>query len=75
MLSLKVRAIGSSCGVILPKEALQHLHLKEGDEVFLVETPDGYEMRPYDSEFHRQMEIAEKVMKRYKNALRELSDC
>ena len=75
MLSLKIMAIGSSCGVILPKDVLQRFHLKEGDEIFLLETPHGYELTPYNPEFHRQIEIVEKGMKRYKNALRELSDC
>ena len=44
-----------------------------GDAVYLTETPDGYRISPYDPEFVRQMELAEKGMKKYRNALRELA--
>ena len=49
MLSLKVTTIGSSAGVILPKEALAHLKVRKGDTVYLTEAPDGsYRLTPYD---------------------------
>ena len=35
MLELKVRRIGSSLGVILPKKALDAAGLKEGDELLI----------------------------------------
>ena len=73
MVKLKIRAVGTSAGVILPKEALTHLGVREGDELFLVETPSGYEVTPYDPEFEKQVEIAEQGMSLYKNALRELA--
>ena len=47
--------------------------VKEGDAVYLTETPDGYHISPYDPEFSRQMELAKKGMKKYRNALRELA--
>jgi hypothetical protein len=47
--------------------------VKENDAVYLTETPDGYRISPYDPEFARQMELAEKGMKKYRNALRELA--
>ena len=73
MVKLKVRKIGTSAGVILPKEALKHLGVAEGDTIFLVESPNGYEVTPYDPEFEEQLEIARKGMKNYKNTLRELA--
>ena len=73
MVKLKVRAVGSSAGVILPKEALSHLGVTEGDELFLVETSNGYEVTAYDPEFEKQLESARKVMGQYKNTLRELA--
>src|SRR5690348_13993400 len=39
--SLKLRAIGNSVGVILPKELLTRLNLNEGDTVYAVDMPDG----------------------------------
>jgi putative addiction module antidote len=73
MLALKVTTIGSSAGVVLPKEALARLRVKKGDRLFLVETPNGYELVPYDPEFRQQMEAAEEGMHRYRNALRQLA--
>ena len=73
MVKLKVRAVGSSAGVILPKDALSHLGVQEGDELFLVETPNGYEVTPYDPEFEAQLESARKGMAAYRNTLKELA--
>lgn len=73
MLKLKVRAVGTSAGVILPKDALAHLGVHEGDDLFLVETPHGFELTRYDPDFERQLESARKGMDAYKNTLRELA--
>ena len=37
MLELKVRKIGNSLGVVLPKEAVSRLRAGEGDRLFLIE--------------------------------------
>ena len=73
MLKLKIRPVGTSSGVILPEDALKRLGVDEGDELFLVETPSGYEVTPYDPEFEAQLEIARTGMKAYRNTLRELA--
>jgi putative addiction module antidote len=74
MLNLKLRKIGNSYGVVLPKEVLGRLRLTEGDRLFLTETPDGgYRLTPYDPEFERQIELAEEGMARYRNTLRALA--
>ena len=73
MVKLKIRSVGTSAGVILPKDALTHLGVREGDELFLIETPNGYEVTPYDPEFEKQLESARKGMDAYKHTLRELA--
>ena len=73
MLKVKVTQIGNSAGVVLPKEALKKLDVSRGDELYLVETPEGLMLTPYDQAFETQMEAAEKVMKRYRNALHRLA--
>jgi putative addiction module antidote len=40
VLDLKLRKIGNSVGVVLPKEALTHLKVAEGDTLTLTETSD-----------------------------------
>ncbi len=73
VVTVKVRKVGTSAGVILPKEALNHLGVKEGDSLFLIESADGYEVTPYDPEFAKQVEIAQDGIKAYRNTLRELA--
>ena len=73
MVQLTVRKVGNSLGVTLPVEAARALHVREGDKLFLIETPDGYRITSYDPEFGAAMEIGENFMHRYKNALRDLA--
>ena len=73
MLKLKITTIGSSAGVILPKEVLARLKVEKGDQIALTETKDGYALSPYDPEFEKAMDAGRKVMRRYRNALRELA--
>jgi len=73
MLKLKLTTVGSSVGVILPKEALSRLKVGKGDSIFLSEEKDGFRVTPYDPEFEKAMESARKVMKSRRNALRELA--
>jgi putative addiction module antidote len=73
MLALKLTSIGNSIGVVLPKEAMSRLKVEKGDVLYLTETPDGYRITPYDPGFETQMEAARKVMRKRRNALRELA--
>lgn len=70
----KVRRIGNSLGIVLPKEALHTLKVGEGDVVYLTEAPQGsLQMTPDRPGFQTIMELAEDGMNRYRNALRELA--
>ena len=74
MLNLKVRKVGNSLSVILPKEAAARLKVREGDSLFLTEGPErGYLITPYDPDFEKKMEKAEEIMGRYRNTLRALA--
>jgi putative addiction module antidote len=73
MLKLKLTTIGSSVGVVLPKQALSRLKVGKGDVIFLTEEKDGFRVTPFDPEFEKAMESARKVMKRRRNALRDLA--
>ncbi len=71
---LKLRAIGNSTGVVLPKEILEKLRVKQGDELMVLETPDGITLTSYDPEFARQMEAAERIMRDDRDLLRKLAE-
>jgi putative addiction module antidote len=70
---LKLTAIGNSVGLILPKEVLARLGVGKGDVLSGNVTQNALELRAVDPEFEEEMAAAEKVMQRYKNALRELA--
>ena len=73
-LELKLRKIGNSVGVVLPKEALAKLESNEGDTLILSDTPGGgFRVTPNKSDFAEQMSVAEDIAKRYRNTLRELA--
>ena len=72
-MQLKVRKVGNSLGVILPRDVIARLKVADGDTLNLTEGPDDYRLSAYDPTFARQLEAGEKVMKRYRNALRELA--
>jgi len=73
-IELKLRKIGNSLGVVLPKEALAHLKVEEGQPIYLTEAPDGgYRVTSGDPEFARKMAVVDSLNRRYRNALRELA--
>jgi putative addiction module antidote len=71
--TLKVRRVGNSLGVVLPKEVLAKLRVGEGDELTVIDTPDGVALQHFDAELQEQIDAARRAMKRYRNALRELA--
>jgi putative addiction module antidote len=74
MTSLKLTTIGNSTGVVLPKEILQRLRVDRGDVLYVIETPQGIELTPYNPEFAGQMEVAERVMREDRDVLRKLAE-
>ena len=74
MTILKLTAIGTSTGVVIPKEMLARMNVAKGDQLFAVEAPDGsYRLTPYDPAFAEKMEKAEDIMRRYRNTLHVLA--
>lgn len=70
----KVRKIGNSLGIVLPKEALQALKVEEGATVYLTEAPNcSLNINPEQPRFEEIMRVAEEGMNAYRNTLRELA--
>ena len=73
-MKLEIKKIGNSTGLILPKELLARLNFGRGDWVSVTEMADGsLQLRRSDPVFDKGMEIAEKAMDTYRNALEELA--
>ena len=70
----KVRRIGNSYGIVLPKEALQALKVEEGASLYLTEAPNNtLNINPERPGFDEIMQVAEEGMQRYRNTMRELA--
>jgi len=70
----KIRKIGNSLGIILPKEVLQQLNAGEGMSLYLTESPDGaVRVSRQDPDFAEKARMADDIIQRYPNALSELA--
>jgi putative addiction module antidote len=70
---VKIRKIGNSLGVTI-SEQVREMGLEEGDMLFVVKTPNGIELTPYDPDFEEAMEDAREFMRAYPNAMKALSE-
>lgn len=74
MHSLKLMAIGTSIGVVIPKDMLARLNVATGDTLYVTETPDGgYHLTAFDPSFAEKMDKADAIMRRYRNTLNVLA--
>ena len=70
---VKLTQIGNSVGLILPKEALSAMQVEKGDTLTFTSAPDGFRVTPFDLDKTSQFEVMRHVMKKRRNALRELA--
>ena len=74
IIELKLRKIGNSVGVIIPKEALARLNADEGDTMYLTESTDGgFRITAANPDFARKIKVAGSLSRRYRHALKELA--
>ncbi|MGO8675316.1 MAG: AbrB/MazE/SpoVT family DNA-binding domain-containing protein [Limisphaerales bacterium] len=75
VLEPKLRKVGNSTGLVLPKQALARLNADEGDAVYLTETTDGgFRLTAGNPEFAGKMRVAERLGRKYRHALKELAE-
>ncbi len=71
---LQIKKIGNSLGLILPKELLARLKLKEGDKFYVVEqTERGIKLSPYDPKHSKAMDIARRSFRKYADTYKALA--
>lgn len=70
---VKLRKVGNSIGITLPKEALAQLRMTEGDEVS-VQVIDGRLIVSNESpEFERELQALEESIHEFRDTYRELA--
>jgi putative addiction module antidote len=71
---LQIKKVGNSLGLILPKELLARLKLKEGDKFYIVEqTERGIKLSPYDPKHAEAMEFARRSFRKYADTYKALA--
>ncbi len=73
MHKLKLTTIGSSTGAIFSKDMLARMKVQKGDELFVVETPEGYLLTPYDPSIESQLDAGRAFMKTYRDTFKALA--
>ena len=71
--TVKLRKIGNSLGLILPKEVADQMHVAEGDTLYVVTDTNGTHLTPYDPNFDQAMKAFGETRRSYRNALRALA--
>ena len=60
-MKIEIKKIGNSDGLLLPRELMQRLDLKRGQQLHITELAGGgFQAMPYDPDFERTMEIADR---------------
>jgi putative addiction module antidote len=73
-MKIEIKRIGNSDGLILPRELMQRLDLKRGQQLHIVELAGGgFQVLPYDPDFEKTMKIADEVMDEYRDTLAALA--
>jgi putative addiction module antidote len=71
---IEVKKIGNSDGLILPRELMQRLDLKRGQQLHIIELAGGgFQVLPYDPDFEKTMKIADEIMDEYRDTLAALA--
>ncbi|HLW53944.1 MAG TPA: AbrB/MazE/SpoVT family DNA-binding domain-containing protein [Candidatus Angelobacter sp.] len=73
MARLKLTAVGTSTGLVIPKDMLKRLKVERGDSLFAIETPSGYLLTPYDPVVEEQIKLSQQIMRDYRETLRALA--
>lgn len=73
MHTLKLTTIGSSTGAVFPKDLLAQLKLEKGDQLYAIETPDGFLITPYDPTIEKQLEVGRDFMREYRDTFKVLA--
>ena len=69
-MKIQIKKIGNSHGLILPKELMQRLDLKRGQQLHIVELAGGgFQALPYDPDFEETMDIVDEIMDEYRDTL------
>jgi antitoxin MazE len=73
MLKTKLRKVGNSFSVKLPKSVVENLHLVDGEDLNIIQTTEGILISAFDAEFNDWIKAYERSNSKYKYTLKKLT--
>ncbi len=70
---LVIRKVGNSLCLTI-SDIARDLGLGEGDKVYAVRTPRGFELTPYDGNLEAAVETARQFSRKYPDAMKKLAE-
>jgi antitoxin component of MazEF toxin-antitoxin module len=70
---LRLQAIGNATGLLLPKQVLKHLRVKNDGSLLAIEVHGAYFLTRYDREVEEQSKLGLDFMKQYTKTFRTLA--
>lgn len=71
--TIRLRKMGNSVGLILPKDIADHLHVTAGDVLHVVADGDGARLTRDDPTFEIAMKAFGRTRRKFRNALHQLA--
>jgi putative addiction module antidote len=73
MTTAHVTNVGASLGIAFPKEVVEKLNLTSGDQLCLIETPNGVEITTLPPKQAEQLQLGRQIIVENQEALRALA--
>ena len=73
-MKVEVKKIGNSTGILLPKELVSELNVKQGQWLYVTSLPEGgVRLTPYDPDFEQAMSVVDEILVEYRDTLKALA--
>jgi putative addiction module antidote len=73
MTTTNLTQIGPAVGIVLPPDVLKRLNIASGDQVCLIDTPNGVEITSLAPLQAEQLQVARQIIAENREALQELA--
>jgi len=73
-MKVEVKKIGNSTGILLPRELLSELSIKQGQSLYVTSLPGGgVRLTPYNPDFEKAMTVVDEIIDEYRDTLKALA--
>jgi bifunctional DNA-binding transcriptional regulator/antitoxin component of YhaV-PrlF toxin-antitoxin module len=73
MTTTQLTTVGDALGIVLPAKTVEKLRVALGDQLTIIDTPNGVEITALSQEAARQLEVGRQIIAENREALTELA--